>query len=420
MTLALVAAACGSSTTSASPSASVAASPPDTAAPSGSAPSATPSEGVDPKTVYATIEAQVQELRGLTAKNPVDPKLLDEATLKTNLAASFARDNPPELVAATQRLYELLGLVPPGTSLKDLYLKLLGSQVAGYYDSDTKELSVVSRSGVLGATEKVTFAHEFDHALQDQTFGLKNLQLDAVGQSDQGLARLAVPEGDATVVMSLWAQNLSGAEIVQMLKDAQDPEQTKVFAQMPEILRDNLTFPYLSGQTMIMAAQAKGGWAAVDALYTHPPASTEQVLHLEKLASGEAPIAVSFPKDLAARLGTGWSVDMTDTLGEFDLDVWLKAAGKIDDAIATEAAIGWGGDRVVLVTSGDRAGVVLDTRWDSAKDATEFAAAAQSALAAIGGHGALIAIPGTRRVTVFVATDDPTISALGSALGLAG
>ena len=151
----------------------------------------------------------MQQIRQLSAKTPVEPKLLDEAGLKANVTASFQKENPPELVAANQRISELLGLIPQGTSLEALYLKLLASQVAGYYDSDTKELYVVSRSGGLGPTERISFAHEFDHALQDQNFGLDKLQLDTIGEGDRGLARLSVAEGDATLLMSLWAAQSS-------------------------------------------------------------------------------------------------------------------------------------------------------------------------------------------------------------------
>lgn len=371
--------------------------------------------------MYAQIEAQVQQIRELTAKTPVAPKLLDDATLKANVAASFEKDNPPKVVAANERAYQLLGLIPNGTSLKELYLKLLGSQVAGYYDSDTKELYVVSRSGGLGPTERVTFAHEFDHALQDQNFGLDKLQLDAMGESDRSLARLSVAEGDATLLMSLWAgQNLAPAELVQLLQSASDPAQTAILAEMPDILKASLLFPYTAGQALVASIQNTGGWAAVDKLYADPPASTEQVIHPDKYASREPPIKVDFPKDLATRLGGGWSVDLEDSLGEFGLETWLKSAGKVPQATATAAAEGWGGDRFALVSNGSRSGLVLDTRWDSPADAAQFAAAAQTTLAAVGGHQALIAIDGSNRVTVFIATDDATISALAGVLGLAG
>jgi hypothetical protein len=280
----------------------------------------------------------------------------------------------------------------------------------------------VSRSGAIGALEKVVFAHEYDHALQDQNFGLENLDLESVGRGDTMLAHQAVAEGDATLLMTVWAQsNLTTEELIQLAQAASDPEAAQTLAEMPDILKETLTFPYTNGLQLVVAAQAAaGGWKGVDALYEKPPASTEQVLHPDKYTAGEAPIAVSFPKDLAARLGSGWTVAMEDTLGEFQLGVWLKSAGAVASATATTAAAGWGGDRVVLVANGDRAGAVLDTRWDSPADAAEFAAAAQTTLDKLGGHHALIALDGTDRVTVFVATDDATINALGSALGLAG
>ncbi len=420
--VAIIIAACGSPSPSPSATASPNASPP-LATPSASA---APSTGIasptaDPATVYAQIEAQVQQIRGLTARTPVDPKLLDEAKLKANVTASFEKDNPPTLVEANERLYRLLGLIPAGASLKDLYLKLLSSQVAGYYDSKTKELYVVSKSGAIGPTEEVTFAHEFDHALQDQTYGLDKLQLDAVGESDRSLARLSIPEGDATQLMTEWAAaHLTPAQLVQMLQESSDPEQTRILAEMPDILKDTLLFPYSSGLDLVRTVRTAGGWPAVDALYAAPPASTEQVLHPDKYTAREAPIKVAFPKDLAKRLGTGWKVDYQDTLGEFQLGEWLRSAGKVPVAAAAAASKGWGGDRVALVGKGDTSGVVIDTRWDSPADAAEFAAAAQPTLDAVGGPHAMIAIDGTDRVTIFIATDDATINALGSALGLAG
>jgi hypothetical protein len=221
--------------------------------------------------------------------------------------------------------------------------------------------------------------------------------------------------------MTLWAQQeMSPAEMLDMVSKSSDPEQQKILDEMPAILKQTLLFPYLQGLQLVLNAKTAGGWPAVDALYAKPPASTEQVIHPDKYTAGEAPVAVAFPKDLATRLGTGWSVAMEDTLGELQLGVWLQSAGKVPSATATAAAQGWGGDRVALVTNGDRAGAVIDTRWDTPADAAEFAAAAQTALDAIGGAHAMIAIDGTDRVTLFIATDDSTISGLASALGLAG
>jgi len=403
--------ACGSSSPSPSPTASP-------SAPTASPGPATPTP--DPAAVYAAIEAQVQQIRGLTAKKPVTPILLDDATLKKNMAASFTKDNPPDVLAANQQLMELMGLIPKGSSLSDLYIQLLGSQVAGYYDPDTQQLYVVSKTGAVGPVEKVTFSHEFTHALQDQNFGLKNLALDAIGQGDASLAHLSVAEGDATMLMSLWAQaHLTPADMLALVQAGSDPEQTKILDAMPDILKETLLFPYTSGLSMVLAAQTSGGWPAVNAMYDRPPASTEQVLHADKYASGEAPIAVTFPADLAKRLGTGWSVDMQDTLGEFQLGIWLKSAGKIPPATATTAAAGWGGDRVALVHNGDRVAAVIDTRWDTPADADEFADAATTTLHALNPDFQLIHLVGSDRVTLFLG-DSASVGALAGALGLAG
>src|SRR4029077_12051630 len=103
------------------------------------------------------------------------PIVLDPAGLAARLNTTFDKDNPASLIAATNQLDQALGLLPPGTSLRDELLSMHSTQVAGFYEPDTKQMYVVSRSGGLGPLEKVTFAHEFDHALQDQHFDLTKL-----------------------------------------------------------------------------------------------------------------------------------------------------------------------------------------------------------------------------------------------------
>src|SRR4051794_28109846 len=71
--VALLAAACGWTGHTASPGVSGTSTP---------APSAGASAAATPAAVYASIEAQVQAIRGLTAKTPVAPKLLDDAGIK--------------------------------------------------------------------------------------------------------------------------------------------------------------------------------------------------------------------------------------------------------------------------------------------------------------------------------------------------
>jgi hypothetical protein len=421
----LLVAACGSTGPSATPTA-----PPATAAPTPS-PSATPSSSPVPTPVpsddstalYEEIEAQVSELRGLQPTKPVERAVLDEAGLRQFITTSFNEDNPEELVEGFERLYKALLLMPGDETLEDLYIDLLTSQVAGLYDDETKRMYVISRTGDIGPTEKVTYAHEFTHALQDQAFGLRALVGEATDQGDRSLARTTLAEGDATLLMSLWAQqHLTPAELAEA-GSASDPEAEAVLARMPAILKEALLFPYTAGLQLTLSDWSGGGFAAVDARYDDPPDTTEQVLHADKLAADEQAVKVTFPADLAGRLGSGWSIPIQDTLGEFQLEIVLRDGGGTSGSTSANAAAGWGGDRVALVEGPDGAtGVVLDTAWDTRADAREFAAALDGLVASLkaAGRSASVLTPEPRRVVLVTADSNRTLGRLANVLGLAG
>ena len=374
-----------------------------------------------PAIVYARIEQQVQAIRGLTANVTVDPVVLDATALEVTLRANFERDTPAALLASTERAQRALGLIPPDASLKDLELELLNDQVVGFYDPVTKQMSVKSTTGTLGALEQITFAHEFDHALQDQHFDLTKLGISVADQGDRSLARLSLAEGDATVLMTDWAGTaLSPVQLLQYLQESDLSSQQAQLAKLPESLRAQLFFPYTSGLAFVQGLFAQDGWAAVDRAYADPPDSTEQILHPEKYAAGERPVTVSVPADLAQRLGDGWEVDLQDTIGEFGLRTWLQTVGGLDPDAAATAAAGWGGDRLVLVSHGAAFAIAIQTAWDTPADATEFATAADTTRTRLAGRTALIDPGTTDRVTVFVGSDDAAISRLAAALGLAG
>lgn len=413
---ALVVVACGSTGPTAAPTTSPTVAP---ATPPAS--SSAPTPVVDPATVYATIEDQVLALRGLEKKAPVDPQVLDDAGIKKLVGDSFTKDNPQDLLDANERLLKAFDLLPADASLKSLYVNLLGSQVAGLYNPDDKKLYVVSKSGNLGATEKSTFSHEFTHALQDQNFDLGSLKLDEIGQGDRSFARLSLVEGDATLAMSYWQiQNLTQAEIGELLAGAGDDESTKLLLGMPAILRESLLFPYVQGLTFVQGIQGSGGWEAVNAAFSNPPASTEQIIHPEKYATAEKPISVAIPKTMAADLGSGWKVAFEDSFGEFQMGVWLREQAS-SGADAQAASSGWGGDRVAVLNGPDGAwAVVLRTAWDSADDAGEFEATAGPVVDNLDNPAALLPGAGGTERWVLVASDDATLSKVGGVLGLAG
>ena len=413
----ILATSCGNTPTTPTPAPSLSLLPSSASPITTPAPAATPE---DPAAVYARIEQQVQAIRGLDAKTAVTPQVLDTAGVARELGKQFDTSYKPGELAAEQQLDTGLGLLPAGISLRDELFKLLTTQVAGFYEPDSKKMFVVSKTGGIGPTEKLTFAHEYDHALQDQHFDLTKLGTDEVGQSDRAFARLCVAEGDATLLMYDYLQQaFTPAETIGLLQGSLDPAQTAILATMPPYLRDQLLFPYTSGLSFIQSVFANGGWPAVDALYGARPDSTEQILHPALYASHDLPMTVTIPADVASRLGAGWTAPLQDTLGEFTLDEWLKIAGGLAVTVAAGAAAGWGGDRVVVVTGPSGAwGVALVSKWDTPADADEFAAAAGTTAQKLG-HADMFR-PVAGEVAVVVGSDDDIRARLANVLGFAG
>ena len=351
----------------------------------------------------------------------MDRQIINATELRTLLTQQFDQETPPAYLAANERLYKALGLIPGTASLRDLSLDLLSGGVAAFYRDDEGKLYVVSKTGQPGATERFYFAHEYDHALQDQNSTIFKDQHGILDQSDRLLARRTIYEGDATLLMTQWAAaNLKLADLAGLLASALDPAPQAVLARTPAILRDTLTFPYQTGFSYVMQAQAKGGWPAVNAYFDKMPVSTEQILHPEKYSAGEAPVAVTMPTDLATRLGAGWSVPLQDTFGEYQMGLWLREGG-VPQAAATAAAAGWGGDRLAVMQGPDGAwGVAMQTVWDTEADAAEFEAAATTALAKAGGVGKVRPGVGGKTRWVAIGSNADTLGRVANVLQLAG
>ena len=365
-------------------------------------PSASPvATQVSAAEIYAGIRSQVEAIRGLQPTKDVDPVTIDAAQLRTNLETEFDKENAVDALRFSEDTLITLGLLPPDSSVRKLTLDFEAGQVAGYYSPDRKELFVVSRSGALGPAEEVTYAHEFTHQLQDQTFDLSKLGLDSANQSDRALAQLAVVEGDAVSVQTRWtAENLTAEELGQLLTASLDPAAIEALRNAPPYLRDTALFPYQDGFAFVSNRIGTGGYSAVDAVFADLPESTEQVLHPEKYAAQEMPVKVKLPAELAATLGAGWKNAGEDTLGEFILQTWLTVNG-VSGATAREATAGWGGDRLELLRGPNGATTVfLETVWDNVLDAAEFAAAAKTAIAEIRPEGMVVFVEQAPRVYV--------------------
>jgi len=277
--------------------------------------------------------------------------------------------------------YVALGLLDPAIDLREVYLTLLGAQVAGYYDSDTRVMNVVPASGAmaddLSLSEQIIYVHEFTHALQDQFFGLDALlESDKVTDNpDRTLAVIALVEGDATAVMNVYSQEIISRNplaALQLLGEGLQAGNLTLPPGTPPILGRELIFPYEGGMVFVTSLfQQNNNWDSVDAAYANPPTTSEQVLHPQKYLAGEGAVEVTLD-DASAALGEGWTQIWDTTLGEWYLREHLATALPRSDAF--QAAAGWGGDRfqVYAQAEGDQLAWMTRLVWDAPPEQAEF------------------------------------------------
>jgi hypothetical protein len=319
------------------------------------------------------IEDQVVELRGLQPTGPVERTLLTSEDLHQRVLNDFLADYTPEEARDDARLLSLLGLLDADFDLLNFYTELYNEQVAGYYDDEIKQMFVVQGEGFKGP-ERLTYSHEYTHALQDQTYDFNqglNFNEDSCEEDSERCAALqAVIEGDATLLEEQWLRNFATAqdyrEILEFLGNFESP----VYDSAPGFMQEDFVFPYTYGTDFVRETHLNGGWAAVDMLYTDPPLSTEQILHPERYPEDE-PIMLD-PPDLTATLGEGWREMENNVLGEWYTRLVLSEYLDLD--LAINSAEGWGGDYyVALFHDGRDVGAfILMTVWDKVKDAEEF------------------------------------------------
>lgn len=347
--------------------------------------------------VVREIVPQVEKATGLTFKRPPAVAQRSSREVRTFVEAQLDEPRARASLAGRERFWKRMGAIPEHRDLRELYVDLLEEQVVGYYDPKRDTLYVVE--GRDDAVVRMVLGHELIHALQDQYVNLDSV-LTQQGDDDRAGAAQALLEGQATydqiVSMSRGIINASTnwPQTRDQIRAARNA--TPRMAAAPTIVQEALIFPYLSGAELVRRLRDSAPQGNVLARF---PLSTEQVMHAEKFERGaaEGPLAVR----IAGLAGASFD----NTVGEFETRVLLyEQLRNVEQA--TQAARGWGGDRVVLNDDV----MAWASAWDTPVDASEFFDAVSHAVgvryeaSATGGQGAsqrVVTAKG-RRVTITI------------------
>jgi len=353
--------------------------------PAGSASLATDPAQTKQARLIARMLRKVEAARGLQSKKAIPGVSLERSALIAQVKDHVTKELPPEAIRDEGLELALFGFIPTQFDYEGAEYALLQDQLAGYYEPADGTMYLAS--DLPDEEADATLAHELVHALQDQRWNLADRSKYRAGEGDRAEAVSALAEGDATSAMfDVTIERMyphSGKTAIDVPDDA-FAEQIRggmnegPSAKAPHIMRTSLVAPYIYGTLFVHALRRQGGWLAVNQAWDDPPTTSEQIIHVDKWTAREAPIQIAAPA--YTTLGAGWTVADQDSEGE--LGVRLAYEEWMDAKAAAILSSGWGGDRAVLLTSGDRAAFAWRLRYDPGKTRDERTAKAWAALPA--------------------------------------
>ncbi len=326
------------------------------------APTTTAGAASDFDRALAPILAFVEKERGLKFTSRPVVIALSEADFVARfqkLTDDDYRKYRAEYDSATVVL-SALGLLKPGVSYYETTKAFGDAGVLGFYDPETKELSV--RGKTLTPFVKTVVAHELTHALDDQWFDLDRPEYkDAEDEISFGLS--AVAEGNARRIENAYRETLSTADSAAADKEEasygggfQANQFTAAFLKLQ-------LAPYSLGEAFVNDLLDLGGQAALDAAFKAPPTTSEEVLDVDKYLAKEGRTEVAPPPAEAAVVEDG-------VMGEIVIRYLLENV--VSTAQATRAATGWAGDWYVAWSAGGASCVRMAIQMDTAADTADL------------------------------------------------
>ncbi len=318
------------------------------------------------------LKEKVAALGKLAFKQDVPINYVNKVRLTKYISAIFEREYPGQLSEQENEFIRLMGFTDNDAPINARKIKkrIFLDNTGGLYNENTDELLVLDQYREVNYMNSLVLVHELRHALQDQYFNLAGM-LDSRAASDfddRRLAVLAALEGDATFLMvqysGLDADILTSSPTSDALMSFLPAAKPSLLYREPEIIKNQLSMPYIHGLRFVSAVFVKKKWKGVNRILHLPPASTEQILHPEKYFNREAPVEV-----LIRYIPGGYRSFHSGVIGEYYLNVLLKSG---EDYTDKEYARGWGGDTFHIYKNAGSYFLLWESVWDKDIDGANF------------------------------------------------
>lgn len=351
----------------------------------------------------------------LPMKRPVKKNMVSREQVEKYLEDKFKDDVDRIRFERSELVLKKFGLLPRTFNLHDFLIKLLGEQVAGYYDDKEKTMNLLN--WVPMDMQKPVMAHELTHALQDQNFDLEAMEKRdeeierrgpadynaAIETDEESTARSAVMEGEAMVVLADYMINTiqdntcakdpaceipdkrSIADIPQfldlMLAQMDKPEGEPLMDNAPLILREEMVFPYTQGLRFIVKLLTAGGKnLAYTQVEKRMPKTVREILEPEEYLAGRVVPPLLLPD--FKFLNADYEPFDAGAVGQFDVNVLLRQYGQTKNA-ADRLSSEWRGGSYYAVrrkgaktadpNSSADVGLIYVSKWSNEQTAREFA-----------------------------------------------
>ena len=367
----------------------------------------TPADGLNESELAMVVNrsmARVEHVRNVEFDRDVDVSIVSREAYRERQSGGGSGGGEAARLQEATRL-EALFLVGETADAQAEQAATRSASVQGFYSPGEDEITIVAPTET-PSVDEVTLAHELVHAYQFR--GNLEVRFPQSPTRDEQRALVALIEGDANLVDRMVGDRCEGAWSC-VGHDAGDGGTTSATGTSTtgtttdDVAGDGSAaparpdmglyllsyFPYAEGEAYVAAAKERGGWAAVNALYSSPAASSEQVIH-----RNDDPVATVAVSD---RSGSDWSrvSDSGVVAGEADLatmfaatlyddvegsvvsrDDFLTESGPIPITYALDPSTGWAGDSLHAYEhdDGDR-GYVWRIEFDDEDEAREFAGA---------------------------------------------